>query len=94
MANRWANNGNVEWNFDENVSCTNLCCRMGKLRGNGEMDTFSIGFPYFSTFASFCPPFSTRMVFKKINALLGSKITVDGDCSHEIKRCLLLQEKL
>ena len=22
--------------------------------------------------------------------LLGSKITVDGDCSHEIKRCLLL----
>ena len=21
---------------------------------------------------------------------LGSKITVDGDCSHEIKRCLLL----
>ena len=25
---------------------------------------------------------------------LGSKITVDGDCSHEIKRCLLLEEKL
>ena len=24
---------------------------------------------------------------------LGSKITVDGDCSHEIKRCLLLQRK-
>ena len=24
----------------------------------------------------------------------GSKITVDGDCSHEIKRCLLLEEKL
>ena len=23
----------------------------------------------------------------------GSKITVDGDCSHEIKRCLLLGEK-
>ena len=23
--------------------------------------------------------------------LLGSKITADGDCSHEIKRCLLLQ---
>ena len=22
----------------------------------GEMNTFSIGFPYFSTFASFCPP--------------------------------------
>ena len=24
----------------------------------------------------------------------GSKITADGDCSHEIKRCLLLGEKL
>ena len=25
--------------------------------------------------------------------LLGSKITVDGDCSHEIKRCLLFGRK-
>ena len=24
---------------------------------------------------------------------LGSKITADGDCSHEIKRCLLLEGK-
>ena len=24
---------------------------------------------------------------------LGSKITADGDCSHEIKRCLLLWKK-
>ena len=24
----------------------------------------------------------------------GSKITADGDCSHEIKRCLLLREIL
>ena len=24
---------------------------------------------------------------------VGSKITVDGDCSHEIKRCLLLRRK-
>ena len=24
----------------------------------------------------------------------GSKITADGDCSHEIKRCLLLEGKL
>ena len=24
----------------------------------------------------------------------GSKITVDGDCSHEIKRCLLLERKV
>ena len=26
--------------------------------------------------------------------LLGSKITADGDCSHEIKRCLLLARKV
>ena len=26
--------------------------------------------------------------------LLGSKITADGDCSHEIKRCLLLGKKV
>ena len=25
---------------------------------------------------------------------LGSKITADGDCNHEIKRCLLLEGKL
>ena len=25
--------------------------------------------------------------------LRGSKVTVDGDCSHEIKRCLLLGRK-
>src|SRR5574340_483149 len=26
--------------------------------------------------------------------LLGSQITADSDCSHKIKRCLLLEEKL
>ena len=25
---------------------------------------------------------------------LGSKITADGDCSHEMKRCLLLRRKV
>ena len=35
---------------------------------------------------------------KKVEAatdfiFVGSKITVDGDCSHEIKRCLLLGKK-
>ena len=25
---------------------------------------------------------------------LGSKITANGDCSHEIKRCLLLERKV
>ena len=26
--------------------------------------------------------------------LLGSKITADGDCSHEIKRCIFLGKKV
>ena len=30
---------------------------------------------------------SDRIIF------LGSKITVDGDCSHDIKKCLLLGRK-
>ena len=25
---------------------------------------------------------------------LGSRITADGDCKHEIKRCLLLEKKI
>ena len=29
----------------------------------------------------------------KLFIILGSKITADGDCSHEIKRCLLLGRK-
>ena len=31
-----------------------------------------------------------RMETMRDFILQGSKITVDGDCSHEIKRCLLL----
>ena len=30
----------------------------------------------------------SKLNIKKTN-ILGSKITADGDCSHEIKRCLL-----
>ena len=26
--------------------------------------------------------------------ILGSKITADGDCSHEMKRCLILKRKV
>ena len=30
----------------------------------------------------------------KVKVFLGSKITVNGDCSHEIRRCLLLGRKV
>ena len=29
-----------------------------------------------------------------IYLFIGSKITADGDCSHEVKRCLLLERKV
>ena len=32
--------------------------------------------------------------WKQWQTFLGSKITADGDCSHEIKRCLLLGRKV
>ena len=35
----------------------------------------------------------TVKLYKKINPRKGCIITVDGDCSHEIKRCLLLGMK-
>ena len=43
-------------------------------------------------------PFHGKQMGKKMEAVtgcifLGSKITVDADCSHEIKRCLLLGKK-
>ena len=41
-------------------------------------------------------PITSRQINGEIMTdflFLGSKITVDGDCSHEIKRCLLLGRK-
>ena len=47
----------------------------------------------------FGPITSWQMEGEKVEAVtdfifLGSKITVDRDCSHEIKRCLLLGRKI
>ena len=43
-------------------------------------------------------PISSWQIGKKMGTVrdfifLGSEITADGDCSHEIKRCLLLGRK-
>ena len=47
---------------------------------------------------AFSPITSWQIEGEKVGAVtgflfLGCKITVDGDCSHEIKRCLLLGKK-
>ena len=40
-------------------------------------------------------PITSGQVRKQWQTIfLGSKITADGDCSHEIKRCLLLGRKV
>ena len=42
-------------------------------------------------------PITSRQIDEETVAdfiFLGSKITADGDCSHEIKRCLLLGRKV
>ena len=43
-----------------------------------------------------CPITSWKMDGETVTDIifLGSKITADGDCSHEIKRCLLLGRKV
>ena len=48
---------------------------------------------------AFSPIILWQIEGKKVEAktdviFLGSKITVDGDCSHEIKRCLILGRKV
>ena len=45
-----------------------------------------------------CPITSWQIDGEKVERVtdfffLGSKLTVDGDCSHEIKRCLILGRK-
>ena len=37
---------------------------------------------------------TVETVFQTLFILGGSKISADGDCSHEIKRCLLLRRKV
>ena len=47
-----------------------------------------------------CGPITSRQIDKETVETVadfifgGSKITADGDCSHEIKRCLLLGRKV
>ena len=41
-----------------------------------------------------CQTDGETMETERAFIFLDSKITADGDCSHEIKRCLLLEGKL
>ena len=57
----------------------NLNVQKTKIMASGPITSWQIGGETVKTVADFI--------------FLGSKITADGDCSHEIKRCLLLGRK-
>jgi len=57
----------------------NLSIQKTKIMASGPITSWRIGGETFETMTDF--------------HFFGSKITADGDCSHEIKRCLLLGRK-
>ena len=57
-----------------------LCIQKTKIMASGPMISWQIDGETMETVTDFI--------------FLGSKITSDGDCSHEIKRCLLLGRKV
>ena len=58
----------------------NLNIQKTKITASGPIDSWEVGGETVETVSDFI--------------FLGSKITADGDCSHEIKRCLLLGRKV
>jgi len=55
----------LQWNFDENMSCTNFVLHDGGVEGYGGNEHILNRFPIFFYICFFLSPFSTRMVFKK-----------------------------
>ena len=65
---------------DSEKACLKLISQKTKVRAAGPITSWQIDGEKMET--------ATDCIF------LGSKITADGDCSHEIKRRLLLEKKL
>ena len=64
----------------EKVGLKKLNIQKTKIRASGSITSWEIDGETVKTVSDFI--------------FLGSKITADGNCSHEIKRCLLLGRKL
>ena len=64
----------------ENVGLKKLSIQKVKIIASGPITSWQIDGETMETVTDFI--------------FLGSKITADGDCSHEIKRCLLLGRKV
>ena len=68
-----------------------------KVKEESEKAGLKLNFQKTKIMAS-CPITSWQIKVEKVEAVtdflfLGSQTTADGDCSHEIKRCLLLERK-
>ena len=68
-----------------------------RVKKQSEKDVLKINIQKTKIMAS-CPITSRQVKVGKLRTVtdhlfLGSKITTDGNCSHEIKRCLLLGRK-
>ena len=72
-----------------------MSCSQYRLKGNilqcfyTQNDNYPLSFWFVLLFLFSCV---LGLLFRYIH--LGSKITADGDCSHEIKRCLVLRRKV
>ena len=69
-----------------------------KVKGESEKAGLKLNIQKTKIMASSSPITSQQINGEKIETVtefffLGSKITMDGDCSHEIKRCLFLGRK-
>ena len=88
MGNRWGNSGNNGWLYFAAAkslqSCPTLC---------DPIDGSPPGSPVPGILQARTLEW-VAISFSNAWKLGGSKITADGDCSHEIKRCLLLGRKV
>ena len=69
----------MKWKKETNVSFILLNIQKTKIMESGPITSWQINGETVETVTDFI--------------FLGSKTTADGDCSHEIKRCLLLGRK-
>ena len=69
------------------VSAYSQIKRFGKTNDSFHRETFSQNGPTAESVTCYRQETVTDFIF------LGYKITADGDCSHKIKRCLLLGRK-
>ena len=73
-----------------------LNIQKNKIMASGSITSWQIDGETVETMADFILLGSKKIKSAMVSTVsdLGSKITADGDCSHEIKRCLLLGKKV